>query len=175
MPFSSWDYCQYLSEYDCFVGQTCLANCFGRACVASIVRVIALNWNDFNDITYTSVPATISSAIEQCVGIICACLPTTRPLFCRLLHNIKHASGQDHEPDIARRATPIPLAHYSSRTAVDVSTNKARDGFSRSSVENVIGFSSVTAHASQSTSNDLPVVPDRIFRQQRLEQHVENR
>lgn len=175
MPFSSWDYCQYLSEYDYFVDRTRLANSFGSACVASIVRVVAFDWIDFNDITYTMVPATIWTAIEQSVGIISACLPTTRPLFGRLLRNIQHASGHDHEPQITGYATSIPLAHYSPRPAVDGSIDRARGGFSRLSDENTIDLSSATPHASQSASDDLPIVPERTVRQQKVEQHVENR
>ena len=152
-----------------------MANFSGSACVASIFRVVALNWVDSNDLTYTVVPEIIWGTIEQCFGIVCACLPITWPLFRHLLHSIKHAFGHSHKLHIACHAPPIPLGHYSPRAAVDGSTHKAREGFSRLSEENMIGFGSVTAHASQSTSDDLPVVPERIVRQQNFEQHVEIR
>ena len=111
--------------------------------------------------------------MEQSIGIICACLPTTRPLFGRLLQNFRHASGRNDKPHIAGYATSIPLAYYLSRPAADGPTDKARDGFSRLSEENLMAFSSVTAHASQSASGHMPVVPERIVRQQTLVQHVE--
>ena len=150
-----------------------MANLFRRACAASIVRVVAFDLIDVNDITYTIVPVSMWNSMEQSIGIICACLPTTRPLFGRLLHNFRHASGRNEKPHIAGYATSIPLAHYSSRRAADGPTGRARDGFSPLSEENLTGFSSVTAHASQSASGHLPVVPERIVRQQTLVQHVE--
>ena len=152
-----------------------MANASGSACVASIVRVVALDWIDSNDLTYTSVPEITWGSIEQSIGVVCACLPMTRPLFGHLLHNIKHAFGHNHKLHIAGHAPSIPLGHCSPRAAADGSTHKTRNGFSRLSEENMAGFGSVTAHASQSTSDGLPVVPERIFRQQKIEQHVEIR
>ena len=46
-----------------------------------------------SDITYTIVSASIWTTIEQFVGIICAWLPTTRPLFRKLLQEVKQHSG----------------------------------------------------------------------------------
>lgn len=154
---------------------TCLANSFGSACVASVIRVVAFDWVNYNDVTYTIGPGGIWTTVEQSVGIICASLPTTRPLFDRLLHSIKHASGHNPRPHVASHATLIPVAHCPSITAVGGTTDKARGEFSSSSEENMIGCSAVTAYASQSPSDDLLVVPERIVRQHKIEQHVEIR
>lgn len=152
-----------------------LAHTTGSACVASIVRVVAFNWLDLNDMTYTIVSASIWTTIEQSLGIICACLPTTRPLFGRLLHNIKHSTGHSSDPT-PHQAAPrsgIPLPHYASRPAVGAAAERSWLGFSRLSEENTGGVSLVTAHAS-TASDDLPIMKNGIVKQQRLEQRVEN-
>ncbi len=145
------------------------------ACVASIVRVVGFNWIDFNDITYTIVSASIWTTIEQSLGIICACLPTTRPLFGRLLHNIKHSTGHssDPTPQEAAPRSAIPRPHYASRHAVGGAAERSWLGFSRLSEENTGGVSLVTAHAS-TASDDLPIMLNGIIKQQRVEQRVEN-
>ena len=150
-----------------------LAYSWASACVASVVRVVAFDQVDFHDITYTIVTASIWTTIEQSIGIICACLPPTRPLFGRLLHNIKHSSGHDVEGQKAVHSSENPLSRYASRPAVNGLADIGRDGFARLSEENTVELGSVTAHASNAASDDLPIVADRIVRQQRLEQQVE--
>ena len=54
-------------------------------CVASILRITSFDFNTLGNPTYVSVIPSTWSSIEQSVGIICACLPTLRPLF-RLLY-----------------------------------------------------------------------------------------
>ena len=153
----------------------CLADSFGSACIASLVRVVAFGWIKSIDVTYTSVPGAIWNNIEQSIGIICASLPTTRPLFDRLLHSIKHASGHNPKSHVASHATSIQLAHCPSIPAVGGTIEKARAEVYCSSEENMIGCTAVTAYASPSTSDDLLVVPERIVRQHKIEQHVEIR
>ncbi|MDI1490430.1 MAG: hypothetical protein OHK93_001633 [Ramalina farinacea] len=70
------------------------------ACVASIIRVIAFNVVKNSDITYTIVQPSIWTTIEQSTGIICACLPTLRPLFGRLLNSAhsRHGPSKQSNP-----------------------------------------------------------------------------
>ncbi len=147
----------------------CLAHPRCSACIASIVRVVAFNQTDFDDITYSIVTAANWTIIEQSLGIICACLPTTRPLFGRLRHSIKHSSSRRTDPEQAASSDGIPLSQYASRPTVDVSTATTKDGFSRLSEENTAGVGSVTAHAFKAESDDLPILGQGIIRQQRLE------
>ena len=144
------------------------------ACAASIVRVVAFDQVDFNDIQYTLVTASIWTTIEQSIGIICACLPTTRPLFGRLLHNIKHSTGHDTGSHKVAHSSEIPLPHYASRPATDGSFDTTRDGFARLQDESSVGLSSVTAHASSAARDNLPIVAERIVKQQTLQQQVED-
>ncbi|KAJ5124406.1 uncharacterized protein N7515_008231, partial [Penicillium bovifimosum] len=53
----------------------------GFVCVVSIVRVVHFNVANFGDPTYSSLSPATWSSVEQSTGIVCACLPTFRPLF----------------------------------------------------------------------------------------------
>ncbi|KAJ6067411.1 uncharacterized protein N7446_004448 [Penicillium canescens] len=57
----------------------------GFVCVVSILRIVSFDLSDVNDPTYTSIDPSTWSSVEQSLGIICACLPTLRPLIRRLL------------------------------------------------------------------------------------------
>ncbi|KAH9825445.1 hypothetical protein Tdes44962_MAKER04146 [Teratosphaeria destructans] len=50
------------------------------ACLASILRIAQFQKSKQSDPTYTTIDSGMWSSIEQNVGIICACLPTLRPL-----------------------------------------------------------------------------------------------
>ena len=153
----------------------CPAHLRHSACIASIVRIVAFNQVDLNDLTYTLVTPAIWTIVEQAVGVICACLPTTRPLFGRLLHRIKNISSHGTDSRQPAHSRAIPPSHYRSRPTVDVSIDTTKDGFARLNEENMAGVGSVTSHASKPASDDLPVVAHGIARHQRLEQRVEDR
>ena len=136
---------------------------------------MAFNQIDFDDITYSIVTASIWTTIEQSIGITCACLPATRPLFARLLGNIKHSSGHETNLEQAAHSTAVPLSHYTSRNIIDGSTHTANAGFSLLSEEDPAGVGSVTAHASKAESDELPIATHGIVRQQTLEQQVVDR
>ncbi|KAF7587689.1 hypothetical protein BBP40_006875 [Aspergillus hancockii] len=53
----------------------------GFVCVASIMRVVTLNIFENEDTSYSVMEAATWTFVEPCVGIICACLPTLRPLL----------------------------------------------------------------------------------------------
>ncbi|KAL4951531.1 hypothetical protein BDW69DRAFT_201403 [Aspergillus filifer] len=58
----------------------------GFVCVTSICRLLSLKKiSDSSDPTYDNIGAATWSAIECNVGIICACLPTLRPLVSRII------------------------------------------------------------------------------------------
>lgn len=61
------------------------ANCTVRlrrhsVCIVSLLRIISFDVSDRRDPTYTQVPSSTWSSVEQGVAIVCACLPTLRPL-----------------------------------------------------------------------------------------------
>ncbi|KAE8145951.1 integral membrane protein [Aspergillus avenaceus] len=61
----------------------------GFVCLTSICRLVALKKiSDSTDPTYDNVGAASWSAVECNTGIICACLPTLRPLVSRLVPHI---------------------------------------------------------------------------------------
>ncbi|KAL4918830.1 hypothetical protein BDW62DRAFT_200472 [Aspergillus aurantiobrunneus] len=49
-------------------------------CVVSLLRIISFDASDRRDPTYTQVPSSTRSSVGQGTGIVCACLPTLRPL-----------------------------------------------------------------------------------------------
>ncbi|GLI74924.1 hypothetical protein PoHVEF18_003173 [Penicillium ochrochloron] len=58
----------------------------GFVCITSIVRLVSLKKiSDSTDPTYDNVGAASWSAIECNTGIICACLPTLKPLLSRIV------------------------------------------------------------------------------------------
>ncbi|GES65655.1 integral membrane protein [Aspergillus terreus] len=61
----------------------------GFVCVTSICRLVALKKiSDSTDPTFDNVDAASWSAIECNTGIICACLPTLRPLVSRVIPHL---------------------------------------------------------------------------------------
>ncbi|EIT83338.1 integral membrane protein [Aspergillus flavus] len=61
----------------------------GFVCITSICRLVALKKiSDSTDPTFDNVGAASWSAIECNVGIICACLPTLRPLVSRIVPHL---------------------------------------------------------------------------------------
>ena len=143
-----------------------------RACTASIVRVVAFDQVKLEDVTYTLVTASIWTTIEQSIGIVCACLPTVRPLIARFWKGVK----KSNEDDTLRQKTfssSIPLSRPTAQHGVQRSTNMVDDGFVRLTESLELGNGSVTAYVSEARGDNLPVAVDAIVKQQRLEQHVE--
>ena len=141
------------------------------ACVASIVRVVAFNQVNPLDVTYTTAPAGIWTVIEQAMGVICACLPTTRPLFERLFPKARttNSSGTDNT------ATRKPLENYASRSSLRPLADTNMSGFERLDEEIALQPSSVYTHASTNPNDGLPVVTNGIMKHQTVEQHYDKR
>ncbi|KAL8936666.1 MAG: hypothetical protein Q9211_004070 [Gyalolechia sp. 1 TL-2023] len=99
------------------------------ACVASVVRVIAFNQVNFDDITYTIVDASIWSTIEQSVGIICASLLTYQPLFHRIFSKFRGFSDRLDSERTPPRA--IGMLPWRSKSDARVSGDPGSAGFSR--------------------------------------------
>lgn len=53
--------------------------------ITSVLRVQAFKPDELNDVTYSTVNTIVWSIVEQGIGIVCACLPTMRPLLIRIL------------------------------------------------------------------------------------------
>ncbi|KAL1981889.1 hypothetical protein VTN96DRAFT_2018 [Rasamsonia emersonii] len=89
----------------------------GFVCITSIIRLVSLKViADSSDPTYDNVGAATWSSIECNTGIICACLPTLRPLISRILPRFlsslsgsrSQSKSQSHRrlDDENNRATP---------------------------------------------------------------------
>ncbi|KAF6227534.1 hypothetical protein HO173_012173 [Letharia columbiana] len=146
------------------------------ACVASIVRVWAFNLANFDDFEYTITTAVIWTVVEQSVGIICACLPTLRPLLSRFgLFTIKSTHVFNSKNTNSRSGAAIGLSHLSSRPGFSPSTDVSNAaGFARLDEENgTLGHGSLTTHAVRMPSGDVPQVSRGILKGQTVEQHYD--
>lgn len=84
-------------------------------CIVSILRIIAFNHSNPKDPTYTTVNTAMWSSIEQSIGIICACLPTLRPLIRRIYGTSKNATTETSNGSRSRvRSTTIHLSNLGS-------------------------------------------------------------
>ena len=125
-----------------------VADLDGRACTASVVRVVVLSQTKPEDITHGLGASSIWTTGEQSVGITCACLPTIRPLITRIWKGAKKSNeGGTSE----RQITPslVPLAQNAARPGVHNTTDATADGFIRFTEGNAPSKSSVTAHTSE--------------------------
>ncbi|KAL8859341.1 MAG: hypothetical protein Q9178_004279 [Gyalolechia marmorata] len=68
--------------------------CAGFVCIISIIRLVVLSRIENVDVTWNFVNSGIWSAAEPCMGVICACIPSLRPLVASLTH------GTHRPPDM---------------------------------------------------------------------------
>ncbi|KAF3395979.1 hypothetical protein F1880_006955 [Penicillium rolfsii] len=81
----------------------------GFVCITSIVRLASLKKiSDSTDPTYDNVGAASWSAIECNTGIICACLPTLKPLLSRIIPGLM-STLTGSKP--TQSTTDVPNAH----------------------------------------------------------------
>ncbi|KAL2854877.1 hypothetical protein BJY01DRAFT_243527 [Aspergillus pseudoustus] len=52
----------------------------GFVCIVSLLRIVSFSRSNRSDPTFTQIDSSTWSSVEQGVGIVCACLPTLRPL-----------------------------------------------------------------------------------------------
>ncbi|KAL8934398.1 MAG: hypothetical protein Q9216_005931 [Gyalolechia sp. 2 TL-2023] len=143
------------------------------ACTASIVRVVTFNQVREIDSTYTLVNVILWSAIEQSTGIVCACLPTTRPILGRLLTKMKR-SDKNSDGTPKNHPEGIALTSYHSRRNLHGSLDTSKSGFARLDERGIDGTITVTTDISKTLSDGTPVMPQRILKQQTFEQRVDN-
>ena len=142
-----------------------------RACVASIVRVTSFDQVDLDDITWTFVDVATWTAIEQSVGIICACLPTMGPLFGRLHSNLKYRSSED--PGAGKHCDSLPPSDFSSRKRDSDTLLATRNPESRCLDEETLSdVNVVTANVTKGPSHQVLNV-HRGLMQHSLEQRSE--
>ncbi|KAL4801581.1 hypothetical protein BDV18DRAFT_148918 [Aspergillus unguis] len=89
----------------------------GFVCITSICRLVSLKKiSDSSDPTYDNVAAAAWSAVECNVGIICACLPTLRPLVARIIPQLLSLKSDRH----ARRGNSRSNTKYKSKSKSDI-------------------------------------------------------
>ncbi|KAK7738504.1 hypothetical protein SLS53_006023 [Cytospora paraplurivora] len=68
-----------------------------HVCVVSIIRLTYLSEVGLSDATWNDAFTALWSVVETCIAIVCACLPTLRPLFDGVFSapsSAKHARGR---------------------------------------------------------------------------------
>jgi hypothetical protein len=75
------------------------------ACVAGVIRIYFLTTMYANDdLTWNQSNAFIWSSVEPCIGIICACLPTLRPLIRRIFPNWLESERQGQSTGLSYKS-----------------------------------------------------------------------
>ena len=135
--------------------------------IASIIRVTVFKQLKLNDETYTNLSPAVWTVIEQSLGITCACLPTLRPLFGRLLFGTTHAAGSSG----ATRSGEAPSSKPGFRPLIArPEDEEAIAGFAVLSEDNMPA-ATVTTHAIATYPEEPKIVPERIVKSQSIEQH----
>ena len=155
---------------------------FHSACLASIIRVTAFSEANSGDFTYTFVLAAIFTTAEQSMGIICACLPTIRPLISRLREMSKNHNDCTPNGDVSKDV--IALRNRGVRPALDQSKlGESRTGFARLPGDIEKGLNDfemtvhreaiLTAHVGRNPSGfgQQLVTPETILRQPTFDQY----
>ncbi|CAI7663307.1 unnamed protein product [Penicillium manginii] len=79
-------------------------------CIVSVLRIVSFDFLSLEDATYVSVNPSTWSSIEQSVGVICACLPTLRPLVRSLSGCSKNISEErDISTAVSSNRSSFPL------------------------------------------------------------------
>ena len=145
------------------------------ACVALIVRVTSFSQVKFDDMTYTIVPASYWTTVEQSVGNICGCLVTLRKYLVSYSSNSNGSEKLHLISYVKAGQTPISLADMKYRQAGNNPSSNSRAAFvhldeGTGKGDHYLGTAFMAAKAHQ---EDLPVVPKSIYRRQDIEQHVD--
>lgn len=78
--------------------------------------------------TWSTVETAMWSSIEQAVSILCACLPTLRPLFSRVYGSTANKSQEDpyHSDTAKPMSNNITLSQFDAPDRADSTTELAR-------------------------------------------------
>ena len=182
--FVSPSWLSSLTGYTFEIGPYEKTNYPPSVCAASIIRVSVFHEIKVKDITYTQVNTATWSCVEQSLGIICACLPTMRPLLGRILHTTKRSGGSDTKESHAR-SRPVTIELGTKKLGWNGSANDGDStvGFARLPEEyptpglsqppgyplnGATAISTTVAPVSQDPSLDL--APQTIVKKQEIEQ-----
>lgn len=114
--------------------------------------------------------------IEQSVGIICACLPTLRPLFGRILGAVTHQSNTSYDTFGGKSTSPsVKLTRLRFRDRETDHRDDSLTGFARFGGEEDIGNeSAVTTHVLGAANGRSLVVPEgAVVRDRSIEQRID--
>ncbi|KAL8868716.1 MAG: hypothetical protein Q9174_004804 [Haloplaca sp. 1 TL-2023] len=159
-------------------------------CIAGVLRVLAYKPTQLADSTYSGVGSMTWSIVEQGIGVVCACLPTLRPLLVRIVpshsrQNTKNSSsiGMDN----FRGGTHHSDMHGGGKSAWKPSDDsESTVGFARlqddeqpmsaADIQRSVYASTggtVMASGGQGLDKDRPILKNGILKSQTIDQHSE--
>lgn len=113
-------------------------------CVVSILRIVAFDSSNQDDPTYTTINTAMWSSVEQSLGIICACLPTLRPLFRQLYDASQYSLDKGSGSHSNTQFTPIRLSRFEPPGNADDST---------------VSFARMATNGTRSRASSTPQAP----------------
>jgi hypothetical protein len=112
------------------------------------------------DITYNSANLAMWSCIESAVGVLCACMPSTKLFIQRVLHKFRETNGSPSKPFFTtpeKMNMPKPLENL--RETVNTATQLSDSG--------TLGSVTTTTHMEETCSrhgiNVQPCAPNRLI------------
>lgn len=102
-------------------------------CITGIMRVLAYHPSQLADNTYSGVGSMTWSQVEQGIGIVCACLPTLRPLMSYITPSRSRSN--------TKNSSSIKMDNYRSGTArSEIGTGAKSPWKPTSDSESTVGF-----------------------------------
>ncbi|KAJ5780667.1 hypothetical protein N7457_005827 [Penicillium paradoxum] len=131
-------------------------------CIVSILRVVSFDNANPNDPTFSNVNPATWSSVEQSVGIICACLPTLRPLFRRLYGSSRadsHMDGSSSYDDQHPTSLPRRLSQYDDDSSIlgFAQSNSTRHDMRSTSSHQLEVMQSMNRAPTVHEDNDRPI------------------
>ena len=119
-------------------------------CGTSVMRITAYHSSQLKDSTFSGVGSMTWSIVEQGVGIVCACLPTLRPLITSAKTRSSEIVNTKEQSTVARRH----ITRWSSHSAIAVPEASAR-GPSIHDGKTVLSHADLELHNRASKETDV--------------------
>ena len=162
-------------------------------CVTSVMRIISYSPDHLKDNTYGGVVSMTWSGVEQGIGIVCACLPTLRPLLDYIhLKGAKSSRAQESDSYHMNSFRRSGIVHSElsapgkSAWEHDTRDGQSLAGFARLRDEEEVMSpadiqrsvyapirAAISASAGEGDRNETKTIPTGIWKEQMMDQRSE--